>query len=144
MPAAYGYWIHPDGTILEVNTKHGHLDVIQEQPEVFDLIAPAAFADLLNPSRCIEGHEWYDAALGSGWVRIIACERRFHYQFKYLTTEARRSLLELISTFIPCDRYVFESSNYKIFDQGEAAVFHINSFQGEIHSLSDTTWTNSN
>lgn len=142
MPAAYGYWIKPDGTILDVNVKHGHLDIIQEQPEVYDLIAPASAEDLLNASTGIQGHEWYDAALGSGWVRIIACERRFHYQFKYLREETRRSLLSLLRGFTPCNLYVFESEEYLMFDDCEHAASHIMANIDKVSNCSQLTWKN--
>lgn len=138
--SAYGYWIKPDGTIINVEKKHGHVDVLETLPEVRDLLPPVE--DPFDPFALdyVEDHEWYEAALGNAWVRVIASGGQFHYQFKRLTNRARRALMSLITGLEPFDVYVFESSTYETFSTQREALAHIRGHATVVENLSTKTW----
>lgn len=130
--AAYGYWIAPEGQIHNVEKREGHVDALMDL-EAFNFLSPS------QPY-----YEWYDAALSSGWVRVIAPSmnhKQFNFQFKMLTPRTKRVLVNLIGGLPPYDLYVFEAGEYKTFDTQRDVLSFVRSFDAVVESLSTDTWT---
>jgi hypothetical protein len=129
--ARYGYWIHPEGSFINVEKTEGHIDAIMDRLEFITL----------SPTQPL--HVWYDEALARGFVRIIAKNddtRQMNIQFKTLGGQTRRALLSLIQGLEPRDLYVFEARDYKTFDNQRDVVRFVREFNG-VSALTTETWS---
>lgn len=131
-PAAYGYWINPEGTILPVQKTHGHIDFLMDR---YDFIH-------LSPTQ--PNDVWYNEALSLGWVRVIASNNnhhQFNMQFKMLNSRTRESLIDLIDGLMTYDIYLYESKDYLTFDQ-RGAIRFVKNFSGHNnYMMAAETWT---
>ncbi len=129
--ARYGYWIHPDGAFLNVDKNEGHIDALMDRIEFITL----------SPTQPL--HVWYDEALARGFVRIIAKDNDTHQmniQFKSLNVRTRRSLINLIQGLEPRSLYVFESRDYKTFDNQRDVLRFVRDYSGTSEVVTET-WT---
>jgi hypothetical protein len=128
----YGYWISPDGRIINVNETHGHLDVLYDLPD---------FA-FMEASRPHDMHAWYEAALNRGWVRIVAPEQDrsvFRFQYRSLSASARSSLALLLQSVGERGAYIFESLDYRHFHRIQDA-FDFIEIHNEVAEFATETW----
>lgn len=132
MPARYGYWIDRNGAILRVDDTHGHV------PVLFDI------GEFQTMSPCQPYHEWYEAALSRGWIRVIAAAQdrmQFRFQFTVPTSMARCSLIGLLGGLPRYEQYIFESSSYQVFSSAQEATAFVQDSAIPGSDLGRETWT---
>lgn len=88
---AYGYWISPDGELIEV-PRMGHAQVASQLSRRYGIEAD----DNLDTEN-----RWRVPFVRAGWVRVVTGRPRLTVQAMYLTSRAARVIRELASAYLP-------------------------------------------
>lgn len=125
VPAHYGYWIDPTGKIINIDNNEGHLANLYNRYE------------FIHIKHTESQHEWYEAALTNGWVRIIAKDHdisEYRFQFFFLSKITKRILIDLINDLQDYKAYLFEGRDdaFQSFRNKQDAVNFVTNYSGPI------------
>lgn len=114
-PAAYGYWIDPEGNIHNIEKNEGHIDFLMDWPG----------DDFMRLSPTQPKYDWYDAALDAGWIRVIASksnDSQMNIQYSWFPSKkSKYALLNLVTGLMPYQQYYIENSQETFNDPKTAA-----------------------